>query len=64
MQNTLTSSSEVKDLNLAGAGRNRIEWASTDMPVLGLIAKRFKKKHLLKGSKYLFVHMSLVKRPI
>jgi adenosylhomocysteinase len=52
VQNTLTSiSSEVKDLDLAVAGRNRIEWASTDMPVLGLIAKRFKKETPFKGLK-------------
>src|ERR1700678_1232540 len=52
VQNTLTSiSSEVKDLDLAVAGRNRIEWAGTDMPVLGLIAKRFKKEAPFKGLK-------------
>ncbi len=54
MPDTLTVSSknlEVKDLALAAAGRNRIEWAATDMPVLRLIGERFKKKNLLKGMK-------------
>src|ERR1700722_16290770 len=50
VQNTLASISyEVQDLNLAKAGRNRIEWASTDMPVLTLIAKRFQKETPFKG---------------
>jgi adenosylhomocysteinase len=53
MPDTLTVSStksfEVKDLGLAAAGRNRIEWAATDMPVLGLIGERFKKEKPLKG---------------
>ena len=48
VQNTLTStSSEVKDLNLAPAGRNRIEWAGTDMPVLRLIAERFAQREAI-----------------
>lgn len=51
MQNTMTVSSEVKDLSLSNAGHNRIEWAGTDMPVLGLIGSRFKKELPLKGLK-------------
>src|SRR5438046_2872972 len=31
---------DVKDMNLAGKGRARIEWANQWMPVLGLIRKR------------------------
>jgi len=50
VQNTLMSP-EIKDLGLASAGRNRIEWAATDMPVLGLIAQRFKKELPFKGLK-------------
>ncbi len=50
VQNTLVPS-EVKDLKLAEAGVNRIEWAGTDMPVLNLIAKRFKNELPFKGLK-------------
>ena len=39
-----TKSFEVKDVGLAAAGRKRIEWAGSDMPVLGLIGERFKKE--------------------
>jgi adenosylhomocysteinase len=40
---------DVKDLSLAGKGKNRIEWAERNMPVLRLIRKRFKKEQPLKG---------------
>ena len=40
---------DVKDLSLAEAGRKRIEWAGRDMPVLGLIRKRFSREKPLKG---------------
>ncbi|MFA5137185.1 MAG: adenosylhomocysteinase [Patescibacteria group bacterium] len=40
---------DVKDLSLAGKGRNLIEWAERDMPVLQLIKKRFEKEKPLKG---------------
>lgn len=39
----------VKDLKLAPKGKARIEWASSQMPVLGLIGKRFAKEKPLKG---------------
>ncbi len=39
----------VKDLRLAGAGRNRVEWAKKDMPVLRSIRARFAKEKPLKG---------------
>ncbi|MFH0983590.1 MAG: adenosylhomocysteinase, partial [Planctomycetota bacterium] len=39
----------VKSLALAAAGRNRMEWASRDMPVLKLIAARFAKEKPLAG---------------
>src|SRR5580765_3835906 len=32
---------EVKDLNLASQGRQRIEWSAAQMPVLALIRERF-----------------------
>jgi adenosylhomocysteinase len=37
---------DVKDLGLAKKGALRIEWARNNMPVLGLVAERFKKKNL------------------
>jgi len=40
---------DVKDLRLAAAGRNRIEWAKKDMPVLRSIGARFAREKPLKG---------------
>jgi adenosylhomocysteinase len=40
---------DVKDLNLAAAGRLRIEWADRTMPVLRQIRERFAKEQPLKG---------------
>lgn len=40
---------DVKNLSLAEAGRKRIEWAGRDMPVLGLIRRRFSRERSLKG---------------
>ena len=39
---------DIKDINLAEKGKNRIEWAAKDMPVLYEIAKRFEKEKPLK----------------
>ncbi len=39
----------VKDLSLADQGKNRIEWAGMDMPVLRSIRERFSKEKPLKG---------------
>ncbi len=39
----------IKDLSLAKEGKKLIEWAGHDMPVLHLIAQRFKKEKPLKG---------------
>jgi adenosylhomocysteinase len=41
--------SDVKDLKLDAAGRDLIEWAAREMPVLGLIRERFAKEQPLKG---------------
>lgn len=46
---SITVSHHVKDLSLAESGLRRIEWASRDMPVLGLIRERFKKERPLSG---------------
>ena len=40
---------DIKDIKLAKKGALRIEWAGNNMPVLGLIAARFKKEKPLKG---------------
>jgi adenosylhomocysteinase len=39
----------VKDLSLAEEGKNRIEWAERDMPVLRSIRERFSKEKPFKG---------------
>lgn len=40
---------EIKDINLAEQGKNQIEWANRDMPVLELIRERFEKEKPLSG---------------
>jgi len=40
---------DVKDMSLAEQGRNRIEWAAKEMPVLRTITERFEKEKPLKG---------------
>ena len=40
---------EVKDPNLAPQGRARIEWASREMPVLGMLFRRFSEEKPLEG---------------
>ncbi|MFI5175067.1 MAG: adenosylhomocysteinase, partial [Terriglobia bacterium] len=49
MSTTVKVSSDVKDLTLAEKGRNRIEWAERQMPVLRLIRKRFETERPLQG---------------
>jgi adenosylhomocysteinase len=45
----MIKSYDVKDLDLAEAGRKRIEWAENEMPVLRLIRERFEREHPLEG---------------
>jgi adenosylhomocysteinase len=40
---------EIKDINLAEQGKNQIEWADRDMPVLAQIRERFAKEKPLAG---------------
>lgn len=40
---------EIRDINLAEAGQNQIEWANKDMPVLESIRERFAKEKPLQG---------------
>ena len=42
---------DIKDINLAEQGKNQIEWALKDMPVLREIEKRFIKEQPFKGLK-------------
>ncbi|MBI3931954.1 MAG: adenosylhomocysteinase [Acidobacteria bacterium] len=42
---------DVKDLRLAAAGKQRIEWAGNQMPVLAQIRRRFRKEKPLKGQR-------------
>src|SRR5260221_75712 len=46
---TTSIKGDAKDLSLAARGRDRIEWAAKEMPVLRLIQKRFTKDQPLKG---------------
>jgi adenosylhomocysteinase len=45
----MIKSYDVKDIDLADAGRKRIEWAETEMPVLRLIRERFERERPLEG---------------
>lgn len=43
------SRGDIADAGLAESGRDRIEWAGKDMPVLNLIKERFEREKPLKG---------------
>jgi len=49
VSNKTAMASEIKDIELAGLGKQRIDWASADMPVLGMITARFEKEKPFKG---------------
>src|SRR5450759_3286148 len=46
---TTSTKGDVKDISLAARGKDRIEWAAKEMPVLRLIRERFIKNQPLKG---------------
>lgn len=46
---TISNRGDVKDIALAPRGKDRIEWAAKEMPVLRLIRERFAKDMPLKG---------------
>src|SRR6266516_6451520 len=46
---TTSTRGDVKDISFALRGKDRIEWAAKEMPVLRLIRERFIKDHPLKG---------------
>jgi adenosylhomocysteinase len=45
----MIKSYDIKDINLAEQGRDRIDWAETEMPVLRLVRERFEKERPLEG---------------
>ena len=45
---TIDIKCDVKDINLADQGKNQIEWAFKDMPVLKQIQERLSKNNRLK----------------
>jgi adenosylhomocysteinase len=46
---TTSTQGDVRNIALAPRGKDRIEWAAKDMPVLRLIRERFEKDQPLKG---------------
>ncbi|HET8912315.1 MAG TPA: adenosylhomocysteinase [Ktedonobacteraceae bacterium] len=46
---TMSIQGDVKDLSLTARGKDRIEWAARDMPVLRLIRERFEREKPLQG---------------
>src|SRR6266567_3789199 len=46
---TTSTRGDVKDISFAPRGKDRIEWAAKEMPVLRLIRERFTKDQPLKG---------------
>lgn len=51
MSSAPTVEYDVKDIGLAGQGKQRIEWAEREMPVLRLIRERFAEEKPLSGVK-------------
>src|SRR5437660_349268 len=49
MSITTTTDYDIKDINLAEAGKRRIEWAEREMQVLRLIRGKFAAEKPLKG---------------
>src|ERR687891_386846 len=49
MSSTKAPNYDVTNLDLAGQGKARIEWAAREMPVLQLIMKRFAEERPLDG---------------
>src|SRR6476661_4503597 len=52
-QESLSMQYDIKDIELAPQGKQRIEWADREMPVLRLIRERFEKEMPLTGVKLL-----------
>lgn len=51
MESSILDRSDIKDIGLAEQGKNNIEWALKDMPVLRKIEERFIKEQPFKGMK-------------
>lgn len=43
---------EIANPKLAAEGKRRVDWAARDMPVLGLVAERFRREKPLKGATF------------
>src|SRR5438270_13652560 len=50
-QESLSLQYDIKDISLAPQGKQRIEWADREMPVLRLIRERFEQEKPLAGVK-------------
>src|SRR5436305_7168474 len=50
-ESALSMQYDIKDINLAPQGKQRIEWADREMPVLRLIRERFAQERPLEGVK-------------
>src|SRR6478609_3758740 len=50
-QESLSLQYDIKDIDLAPQGKQRIEWADREMPVLRLIRERFEQEKPLTGVK-------------
>src|SRR2546425_9622600 len=50
-ESALSMQYDIKDINLAPLGKQRIEWADREMPVLRLIRERFAQERPLEGVK-------------
>ncbi len=48
---TAIAPSDIANIGLAAAGRDKIEWAERDMPVLRLIRERFEREKPLTGQR-------------
>lgn len=46
---TISARGDVRDISLAPRGKDRIEWAAKEMPVLRLIRERFERDQPLRG---------------
>ncbi|MBI5366152.1 MAG: adenosylhomocysteinase, partial [Planctomycetes bacterium] len=51
MKSAETKNYDVRDLGLAAQGKNKIEWAESQMPVLRAVRARFEKEKPLKGAR-------------
>lgn len=51
IEESILDRSDIKDISLAEQGKNNIEWAFRNMPVLMKIKERFRKEQPFRGLK-------------